>query len=41
MLSETWLKDKRPCLVFVNIQIQRVLEEKADDDIDQESDASD
>ena len=35
------LKDKHPCLVFVNIQIQRVPKEKADDDIDQESDAYD
>ena len=42
MLSESWMKDKHPCLVFVKVHTrQRESEEKADDDQDQESDDSD
>ena len=41
MLSESWLKDKHPCLVFVKVHItdKGSRREKADDD--QESDDSD
>ena len=41
MLSESWLKDKHPSLVFVKVNITEKgsLREKADDD--QESDDSD
>ena len=40
VLSESWLKDKHPCLVSVKAHMrQRESEEKADDD--QESDNSD
>ena len=41
MLSESWLKDKHPCLVFAKVHItdKGSLKEKADDD--QESDDSD
>ena len=39
MLSESWLKDKHPCLVFCRSirRRQRVSKEKADDDQDQVS----
>ena len=43
MLSDSWLKDMHPCLVFVIVHIkrQRKSEEKASDDQDQESDDQD
>ena len=42
MLSESWLKGKHPCLVFVRVHIEtKGVEEKADDDQDQESGDSD
>ena len=42
-MSESWLKDKHPCLVFVGSTYKRQREsgEKADYDQDQESDDSD
>ena len=40
-MSDSWLEYEHPCLVFVEVHIQRESEENADDDQDPESDDSD